>query len=103
MKAIEIAKKGKGPVFIECRTYRWLGHHIMDQDKKYRRSKEVEEWKDKCPIKRIEKTILKRNILSRNQIKQIQAKTLSRVNIAANKALESDYPSVRLLQDFINT
>jgi TPP-dependent pyruvate/acetoin dehydrogenase alpha subunit len=75
----------------------------MDQDKTYRRRKEVEEWKDKGPIKRIEKIITKRNILRNSQIKQIQAKTLSKVNSAVNKALESNYPSTKLLQDFIGS
>jgi len=40
------ARRGKGPGFLVCNTYRYLGHHVGDVDRKYYRSKEEEEhWK----------------------------------------------------------
>lgn len=27
-RAVERARKGEGPTLIECKTYRWQGHHV---------------------------------------------------------------------------
>ena len=38
---------GEGPAFLECKTYRYYGHHVGDINREYYRSKEEEkEWKD---------------------------------------------------------
>ena len=29
-RAVERARKGEGPTLIECKTYRWQGHHVGD-------------------------------------------------------------------------
>lgn len=51
--AVQRAKEGKGPSFIECFTYR-MGHHTTSDDShKYRDDKEVEEWRKKDPIARL--------------------------------------------------
>src|SRR5687767_8770013 len=40
------ARKGEGPAFLICNTYRFYGHHVGDVDRAYYRSKhEEEEWK----------------------------------------------------------
>jgi acetoin:2,6-dichlorophenolindophenol oxidoreductase subunit alpha len=47
------ARDGEGPGFLICNTYRYLGHHVGDVDRKYYRSKEEEErWKsERDPLK----------------------------------------------------
>jgi len=55
--AIERTRNGDGPSFVECKTYRWRGHHMGDQGDTYgyRKQEEVEKWKQKCPINRLKK------------------------------------------------
>lgn len=50
----ELLGKAKGPTFLECKTYRWRGHHMGDQGDTYgyRSQKEIESWMEKCPIQR---------------------------------------------------
>jgi pyruvate dehydrogenase E1 component alpha subunit len=57
--AAELVRSGKGPYFLECRTYRFRAHSMYDPEL-YRDKAEVEEWKKRDPIpaliRRIEET-----------------------------------------------
>jgi pyruvate dehydrogenase E1 component alpha subunit/2-oxoisovalerate dehydrogenase E1 component len=47
--AAEFVRSGKGPYFLECRTYRFRAHSMYDPEL-YRDKTEVEEWKKRDPI-----------------------------------------------------
>jgi pyruvate dehydrogenase E1 component alpha subunit len=51
--AIEATRRGEGPRLLHCRTYRITGHTAADQAP-YRDASEVEEWRARCPIARLE-------------------------------------------------
>ncbi|MBV9183431.1 MAG: thiamine pyrophosphate-dependent dehydrogenase E1 component subunit alpha [Acidobacteria bacterium] len=53
-QAIERARNGNGPTFIEFRTYRWRGHvgKSFDLDVGLNRKDDLEEWMAKDPLKR---------------------------------------------------
>ncbi len=68
-RSVEKARKGEGPTLIECITYRVAGHSTSDDDLRYRTKQEIEEWKKKDPIDRLEKYMKKNNILT-NEYKQ---------------------------------
>ncbi len=57
--AADFVRSGKGPYFLECRTYRFRAHSMYDPEL-YRDKSEVEEWKKRDPIpalvRRIEET-----------------------------------------------
>jgi acetoin:2,6-dichlorophenolindophenol oxidoreductase subunit alpha len=42
-RAVERARRGEGPSFLLCGTYRYQGHHVGDVDRSYYRSKNEEE------------------------------------------------------------
>lgn len=48
-EAIEHVRSGKGPVLVECRTYRWSGHSGNDKNV-YRTQEEIIRWKQNCSI-----------------------------------------------------
>lgn len=50
-EAIERARADGGPTLIETQTYRWRGHSKSDANR-YRTREEIDQWKEKCPIKR---------------------------------------------------
>lgn len=68
-KMIENARSNNGPAFLECMTYRWRGHvgPGYDVDKNLRSKEELEHWMNKCPIKRIEKYLMRKNMLSNSK------------------------------------
>jgi len=56
--AIERARAGGGPTLIECKTYRYVGHHEGDPGTDYRTRDEVQQWKAQDPVKRARKLLL---------------------------------------------
>jgi pyruvate dehydrogenase E1 component alpha subunit len=51
--ALDRARRGEGPTFIEAFTYRMGAHTTSDDPTRYRIAAEVEEWKLKDPIARV--------------------------------------------------
>jgi pyruvate dehydrogenase E1 component alpha subunit len=48
-RAADTVRRGGGPFFLECRTYRFRAHSMFDAEL-YRDKTEVEEWKQRDPI-----------------------------------------------------
>lgn len=72
-RAKEIIAQGKGPVLIDCQTYRFSGHSPSDASS-YRTKEEIDAWRDVDPIKILEKDILENNLLNSSEIEEIQSK-----------------------------
>jgi len=89
-KAIDDARSGRGPILIECKTYRWLGHHAGDPGFDYRTREEVEAWKKRDPVKSFREILLSRGA-SEEKIRAIEAEVGEAVRDAMNFALESPY------------
>lgn len=90
-KAAEHIRAGKGPYFLEIRTYRYKGHSVSDPAK-YRTKEEVKEYMDRDPVKQTEAKILKEGIATEEEIKEIKAKIKKEIDEAVKFAEESDYP-----------
>lgn len=90
-KAAEHIRSGKGPYFLEIRTYRYKGHSVSDPAK-YRTKDEVKEYKEKDPLKVTEKTILENGIASEDEIKEIKEKIKQEIEEAVKFAEEGEYP-----------
>lgn len=92
-KAAEYARSGKGPVLIESKTYRWLGHSKSDAQV-YRTKEEVEEWKKKCPIKRLRKYLIENEILTEEEVDAIERKAVEDIEAAVEYANNSPNPPI---------
>ncbi|MBK6695627.1 MAG: 3-methyl-2-oxobutanoate dehydrogenase [Myxococcales bacterium] len=53
--AFERARRGEGPSFVECVTYRMGAHSTSDDPTRYRSNEEVEHWRRKDPVDRLRK------------------------------------------------
>lgn len=95
-KAADRARKGKGPVFIECKTYRQCGHSKSDL-RKYRTRKEEEEWKKKDPIKRLKEKLIKGKLAPLEELAKIERETEEEIEGAVKFAQESPWPKVEEL------
>lgn len=91
-EAIARLRKGNGPYFLECMTYRWHKHFLSEGLADLRPKKELEAWKKKCPVAAFESKLLKRNILTPAKIKAIDSRILAKVEAAHTFALNSPYP-----------
>jgi TPP-dependent pyruvate/acetoin dehydrogenase alpha subunit len=91
-EAIARLRKGNGPFFLECKTYRWHKHFLSDALPDLRPKKEVEAWKKKCPVQAYEKKLLKRGVLTPKKIAVMNARIMDAVEEANRYALASPFP-----------
>ncbi len=89
--AYERARKGEGPTFLECKTYRWRGHSERDP-RDLRPQEEIEEWKRKCPVSRLGAKLLEKGIADENTLSDIRKKVNEEVEDAIAFAESSPYP-----------
>ncbi len=68
--AVQRASAGGGPTLIEAITYRTEAHTTADDDSRYRSKEEVESWRAKDPIERLEAHLLAAGIVTQADIDQ---------------------------------
>ena len=73
---INKVRNNHGPFFIEARTYRISGHVGPETDdaQDYRSKAEVNKWKKKCPIKKLEKYLLDNKFINNTYSKNLEHK-----------------------------
>jgi TPP-dependent pyruvate/acetoin dehydrogenase alpha subunit len=89
--AADRARAGQGPTLIECQTYRIHGHSLGDQQV-YRGKAEVEEWKQRDPILRLEARLLEAGLLDEARKKEILDAVEAEVAEAVAFASASPFP-----------
>lgn len=71
--ALRRAREGSGPTLIEAVTYRMGPHTTSDDPTKYRNAAELDEWRAKDPLARVEKYLESRGALSESEKHRIAA------------------------------
>lgn len=97
-KAVEHARKGKGPSFLEIRTYRFKGHSMSDPAK-YRTKEEVEAYKAQDPIEQVLKTILDKKYADQAWVDSINDKVKAIVEESVQFSEDSPYPEAHELYE----
>lgn len=95
-KAVKRARIGEGPTLIECKTYRWRGHHEGDPNlgSRYRDKKDIDIWKLKCPINRMAKDMVKNRQATKKELDAIEQDVLKQMDDAVAFAKEADFPAI---------
>lgn len=91
-EAVERARDGKGPTFIEMITYRFNGHSKSDK-LIYRTREEEKIWYKKEPINRFKQILLEANILTESEAEKIKEMSLLEVEEALRFAENSPSPT----------
>ena len=89
------ARRNEGPSFIECSTYRMLGHAgCKQQDPKgYRDECEIDAWSAQCPVMRLEADLLASGQMTREERDAWDAEIASEIDEAIVFAQESPLPT----------
>jgi len=97
------ARRGEGPAFLEGVTYRWLGHvgHRDDIDVGVRRKDELGPWKKRDPIERLARAILQSGTHSESDLEAVDARVVTAVAAALDRARRADFPPTSLLLDAV--
>lgn len=101
--AVKRARAGKGPMLVECKTYRWRGHHEGDpnQGARYRTKDEIEVWKKKCPIKRHAKKLIKDKVFSKKKLAAVQNEVAQEIEDAVEFARNCEFPPIESMYEDI--
>jgi 2-oxoisovalerate dehydrogenase E1 component alpha subunit len=72
-KALDDARAGQGPTFIEAYTYRMGAHTTSDDPTRYRIASEVEAWKLKDPIARVQSFLVRQQLADHDFFDGVEA------------------------------
>ena len=99
-EAVERARRGDGPTFIEARTYRFRGHSMSDAEP-YRTKEEVALKKEEDPIVLVKNRILENKWATEEELATIEEKSKMFVEECEAFAEESPYPSAEKVYEYV--
>ena len=91
-EAVDRARMGDGPTFLEMKTYRYKGHSMSDAQK-YRTKDEVAEYQNIDPITKVLDMIKKNKWATDKEIQAIKDQVKAAVKEAVDFAESSPFPS----------
>ncbi len=99
-EAINRARSGEGPTFLDLKTYRYRGHSMSDAQK-YRTKDEVEEYQKIDPITYVKDILLDEKYANEDDIKAIDKRVKDKVKECEKFADESDFPEKNVMYDVV--
>ena len=85
-KAAEKARNGGGPTLIEGYTYRLGAHTTADDPTRYRADEEVAQWNTKDPLLRLEKYLLRKKMLTDQEVVRLKEASKNQAQEAFEEA-----------------
>ncbi|MDW8264748.1 MAG: thiamine pyrophosphate-dependent dehydrogenase E1 component subunit alpha [Gemmataceae bacterium] len=101
--AIRRTRDGRGPVFLEFKTYRWREHcgPNYDNDLGYRTHEEFQSWVERCPIRRLETHLVQEGICQQSELDRIRMEIEAEFADALRFAQESPFPPATALLEHV--
>ena len=99
-EAVERARRGDGPTFLDIRTYRYRGHSMSDAQH-YRTKEEVEEYKKIDPITQVLDVIKAKKYATDAEIEAIDERVKDLVAECEKFAEESPFPQKNVMYDVV--
>jgi pyruvate dehydrogenase E1 component alpha subunit len=92
-RLVERARRGEGPAFLECKTYRYYGHHVGDVNREYRTRDEEREWMtNRDPLQTLAGRLMQQRLAEPAVFDRIQADVKTEIEKAVQYALEAPFP-----------
>jgi TPP-dependent pyruvate/acetoin dehydrogenase alpha subunit len=98
-RAVQRARDGEGPQFIEALTYRFVGHSRSDPGK-YRKPGELDAWRERDPVALAREALIARLGADESAIGEIDAEIDDYVERMANAGLAAPYPTPGPVREF---
>jgi 2-oxoisovalerate dehydrogenase E1 component alpha subunit len=94
-EAVDLARSGGGPTIVEAKVYRITPHSSDDDDRSYRSREEVEEHKQRDPIRVARLILAEKKILTSEIEEKLEAKAKQIVDEAVRQAESTPYPDAQ--------
>jgi TPP-dependent pyruvate/acetoin dehydrogenase alpha subunit len=94
-KLVDRARRGEGPAFLECLTYRYYGHHVGDINRTYYRPKEEEqEWRNnRDPLKLLAEKLIAQKLTDQTVLDQIVLDVKTEIESGVQFAINAPFPN----------
>jgi pyruvate dehydrogenase E1 component alpha subunit len=101
--AVEAARAGKGPTFIECKTWRYRGH-FQGENPMYWDKEEYDSWFARDPINQLGRRMLEEGAATQEELDTIRDRVADEIEAAVQFAESSPMPEPQdALQDVFTT
>ncbi len=101
-RVVERARRGEGPAFLMCNTYRYRGHHVGDVNRTYRTKDEEQRWmSERDPIKTHGAWLMAQGFADASLLGQIQTETKTEIEKALKFAMDTPFPGTDQIEDDI--
>ncbi len=91
--AAERARSGRGPTFVEGKTYRFRGHYEGDP-MVYRTKEEMESWRQRDPIDTFRSKLLQAELVTEESLREIKSEVQATLDEAVQFAADSPLPEL---------
>jgi len=98
-EAVEICRKGDGPVILEFKTYRYVGHSLSDKRMTYRTAEEEEEWLKFDPIDLYSKEIVQSHVRTAKQVEELRRRIEAQMEEITRKAANATDPDPSQMEE----
>jgi acetoin:2,6-dichlorophenolindophenol oxidoreductase subunit alpha len=102
-RAVERARAGQGPSFIECKTYRYYGHFFGDDPLRYRTAEEEAGFRARDCLVRFERDVLEMGAMEQAQLEAVQQEVRTAVDGAVRFAETSPRPDPSQVAAYVYT
>jgi TPP-dependent pyruvate/acetoin dehydrogenase alpha subunit len=105
-EAVDTCKEGRGPVFIECLTYRLRGHvgpddNIQGTHQDIRPEDEIKRWKKKDPIPNFKRYLIENAIVEDDELVRIEEAAEKEVHEAHAFTKDSPHPQQSEMEKYV--
>jgi pyruvate dehydrogenase E1 component alpha subunit len=92
-RLVERARRGEGPAFLECKTYRYYGHHVGDVNRDYRTRDEERDWMtNRDPLQTLVGRLVEQRLADQTVFDRIQADVQTEIAKGVQYALDAPFP-----------
>jgi pyruvate dehydrogenase E1 component alpha subunit len=93
-RLVERARRGEGPAFLECKTYRYYGHHVGDVNREYRTREEEKVWMtEHDPLQLLAQRLTDAHLVDAEVFDRILGDVKTEVAKGVEFALNAPYPA----------
>lgn len=91
-RAAELCRGGDGPVLLESKTYRYMGHSLSDDCTAYRSETEEQAWEEIDPLDHIKRALVQYEVLSDDEVLEHCRRMSQRIENASIWAVNATDP-----------
>jgi pyruvate dehydrogenase E1 component alpha subunit len=92
-RLVDRARRGEGPAFLECKTYRYYGHHVGDVNREYRTREEEREWMTaRDPLQTLAGRLTGQGLADASVFERIHTDVKTEIDSGVQYALAAPYP-----------